>query len=225
MTSTAPFGEKSFAAFLFDMDGTLISSIEAAERVWTQWARRHGLDVAAFLPTIHGVRAVETVRRQALPGVDSEAEAEAILQAEIADVGGVRPIAAAGAFLASLPKDRWAIVTSASRALAIRRLDAAGLSAPAVFITSEDVTHGKPQPDCYLLAAQRLGFAPEECLVFEDAPAGIEAGERAGSAVMVITETHTHAVTTAHVSVKDYERLEAVIDASGRLKLRRDKDE
>ncbi|NVZ78779.1 HAD family hydrolase, partial [Pseudomonas gingeri] len=83
------FEGQRFAAFLFDMDGTLLNSIAAAERVWSNWARRHGLDVEAFLPTIHGVRSIDTVRRQNLPGVDAEREAAAISQAEIDDVEGV----------------------------------------------------------------------------------------------------------------------------------------
>ncbi|HEY0802715.1 MAG TPA: HAD-IA family hydrolase [Steroidobacteraceae bacterium] len=214
------FGGRSFAAFLFDMDGTLLSSIEAAERVWADWATRHGLDVATFLPTIHGVRTVETIRRLALPGVDAEAEAEKITGAELTDVDGVRPIAGAGAFLESLPEDRWAIVTSAPRKLAQRRLAAAGLRAPAVFITAEDVKNGKPQPDGYLLAAKELGFEAQNCLVFEDSAAGIEAAERAGASVLVVRAPHTPPVTTAHISAASYEALDAIADESGCLVLR-----
>jgi sugar-phosphatase len=214
------FGRRSFAAFLFDMDGTLLSSIEAAERVWTAWATRHGLDVATFLPTIHGVRSVETVRRLALPGVDAEAEAEAITRAEIADVAGVRQIAGADAFLATVPEDRAAIVTSAPRELAQRRLAAAGLRAPAVFITAEDVKHGKPQPDCYLLAANELGFEAQDCLVFEDSAAGIEAAERAGASVLVIRATHRHPMATSHIAADDFEALEVIADENGALMLR-----
>gem|GEM_PF-5870717 len=124
MTSFSPFG-KSFDAFLFDMDGTILSSIEATERVWSEWAIRHGIDPVTFLPTIHGVRAVETVRRLALPGVDPIREAEILLQAEMADLDGIAPIDGAYDFLSSLPQDRWAIVTSAPLELATRRVAAA----------------------------------------------------------------------------------------------------
>ena len=220
MTDDALFGGKSFAAFLFDMDGTILSSIESAERVWSAWAVRHGLDVATFLPTMHGRRAIDTVLRQGLPGIDAEAEAEGILKAEIDDVGGVHAIEGAAEFLALLPSDRWAIVTSATRALALRRLEAAGLRAPAVFITAEDIAKGKPEPDCYLLAAARLGFAAKDCLVFEDAAAGIEAGERAGACVLVIRATQTHKTTTSHVSVQDYAALDIVADGTGALSLK-----
>ena len=96
----------AFAAFLFDMDGTLLSSIACAERVWARWAGRHGVDVASFLPTIHGMRAVETVRRLNLPGVDPVAEAALILAEEMDDVGGIAAIAGVAAFLGALPADR-----------------------------------------------------------------------------------------------------------------------
>ena len=201
--------DRPFAAFLFDMDGTILSSIAATERVWGRWARRHGLDVAAFLPTIHGMRAVETVRRLGLPGVDPVAEGAAITREEMDDVGGIEPIAGIQAFLAALPPDRWAVVTSAPRALALRRMAAAGLPAPPLLIGAEDVTQGKPAPDCFVLAAARLGVAARDCLVFEDAPAGIAAAEEAGASVVVITATHAHAhaPATRHVHARDYASL------------------
>ncbi|CUS43723.1 Putative phosphatase YfbT [hydrothermal vent metagenome] len=213
----SPFPGRGFAAFLFDMDGTILSSIAAAERVWASWARRHGLDVGAFLPTIHGRRSVETVRRLALPGVDPEAEAAAITLAEIEDVTGVAAIAGAPAFLAALPAGRWAIVTSAPRALALRRLEAAGLPVPEVMITGEDVEHGKPAPDCFLLAADRLGVSAGECLAFEDAAAGIAAAEAAGCAVVVITATHGHPLATRHFDAPGYEALSVSPGAAGSL--------
>lgn len=222
MTTDALFGGRSFAAFLFDMDGTLLTSIEAAERVWSNWAGRHGLDVAAFLPTLHGKRAIDTVRQLALPGVDADAEAEWILQAEIDDVDGVREIGGAAAFLGALPADRWALVTSAPRLLALRRLEAAGLTPPAVFVTADDVAIGKPAPDCYLLAASRLGVVASDCLVFEDAPAGIEAGERAGASVLVIQATHTAPLASSHPGVSHYAGLRVSSDADGRLTVSRD---
>lgn len=215
----SPFPGRGFAAFLFDMDGTILSSIAAAERVWASWALRHGLDLAAFLPTIHGRRSVETVRRLALPGVDPEAEAAAITLAEIEDVTGVAAIAGAPAFLAALPPDRWAIVTSAPRALALRRLEAAGLPVPEVMITGEDVEHGKPAPDCFLLAAERLGVSAGDCLVFEDAAAGVAAAEAAGCTVVVITATHGHPLATRHFDAPDYEALSVSPDTAGSLTL------
>ena len=214
-----PYADRHFAAFLFDMDGTILSSIAAAERVWAGWAARHGLDVAAFLPTIHGRRAVETIRQLALPGVDAQAEADEITRLEIDDVAGIEAIAGAAAFLAALPADRWAIVTSAPRALALRRIAAAGLPLPAVIVTSDDVVNGKPAPDCFRLAAQRLDVAAEACLVFEDAPAGIAAAEAAGAAIVVVTATHTHPIATPHPRLPGYDAIAATPGPGGTLQL------
>jgi sugar-phosphatase len=201
--------ERSYAAFLFDMDGTILTSIASAERAWTRWAERYGLDVAAFLPTIHGVRSADTIRNLGLPGVDPDAEALAITLEEIEDVSDVRPIAGAEVFLRSLPDDRWAIVTSAPRDLAIARIRAAGLPIPHVLICAEDVQQGKPAPDGYIQAAERLGFRSDQCLVFEDAAAGIQAGDAAGADVMVITQTHSKPMANVENSARDYERLRA----------------
>jgi len=216
---TPPHADRHFAAFLFDMDGTILSSIAAAERVWSAWAARHGLDLAAFLPTIHGRRAVETIRQLALPGVDAQAEADEITRLEIDDVAGIEAIAGAAAFLAALPADRWAIVTSAPRALALRRIAAAGLPLPAVIVTSDDVVNGKPAPDCFRLAAQRLGVAADTCLVFEDAPAGIAAAEAAGAAIVVVTATHTHPIATPHPRLPGYDAIAATPGPGGTLQL------
>lgn len=219
LTSHKLFEGAAFAAFLFDMDGTLLSSVAAAERVWTQWALRHGLDVASFLPTIHGVRSADTIRGLGLPGVDADAEAEAITQAEIRDLRGVVPIQGAVDFTAQLPSGRWAIVTSAPRALARARLKAAGLQEPPVMIAADDVSRGKPDPEGYRLAATRLGFKVEDCLIFEDAAAGIAAAERAPAPVLVITETHSHAKPSSHASSRNYESLRVMVDAHGALLL------
>ncbi|MER2194982.1 HAD-IA family hydrolase [Methylobacterium brachiatum] len=205
--TTQDLPTRRFAAFLFDMDGTIISSIASAERAWTRWAQSHGLDVARFLPTIHGVRSVDTIRRLGLPGVDPEAEAAAITQAEIEDVGDIAEIPGARAFLQALPPERWAIVTSAPRELALRRLDAAGMPVPALLVAAEDIDRGKPAPDCFLLAAERLGVAAADCLVFEDAPAGIQAGAAAGATVVVVTATHHAPIETAHATIPDYRAL------------------
>lgn len=212
---------RKFAAFLFDMDGTLLNSTAAAERVWSAWATRHGLDVAAFLPTMHGRRAIETVRRLALPGVDPQREADQITRDEIDDVAGIQALAGATAFLHSLPLERWAIVTSSPSALALRRIEAAGIPVPATLVTAEDVAHGKPAPDCFLLAAERLGFDASDCLVFEDATPGIQAGEAAGATVLVVTATHQHLMATAHATIFDYDGLRAVTDTQGRIGVER----
>ncbi|RWL91937.1 MAG: HAD family hydrolase [Mesorhizobium sp.] len=209
------FSGSKFAAFLFDMDGTVLNSIAAAERVWTKWAERHGLDVATFLPTIHGKRAIETIGGLMLPGVDAVAEADALLKAEADDLEGIVPIPGAVSFLESLPPRRWAIVTSAPRELALLRIEAAGVPVPTMMVTAEDVTHGKPAPDCFLLAAKHLGVEARDCLVFEDAPAGIAAGEASGASVMVISATHVHPMVTPHPTIRSYDEIGIATDESG----------
>ena len=213
--SEIPLPTRPFSALLFDMDGTIISSIASAERVWSRWAEAHGLEVASFLPTIHGVQSVETIRRLNLPGVDPEAEAAAITRAEMDDVGDITEIAGARAFLKALPPERWAIVTSAPRALATRRLAAAGMPLPTLMVAAEDVRHGKPAPDCFLMAAEQLGVAASECLVFEDAPAGIQAAEAAGATVLVVTATHHRPVSAGHAAIPDYRGLSVEAAADG----------
>jgi sugar-phosphatase len=209
--------DKSYAAFLFDMDGTIMNSTVSAERVWGAWAARQGLDVEKFLPTMHGARGIDTIRNLNLPGLDPAAEAAAIEKAEIADVAGVMAISGAIDFLASLPPNRWAIVTSSPIALARARLAEAGIAMPRFIVTAEDVKVGKPNPQCYILGAERLGVATSDCLVFEDVPAGIKAGEAAGADVMVITATHAHPTETPHATIVNYDNVRAHIGPNGRL--------
>lgn len=208
---------KSYAGFLFDMDGTILNSIAAAERVWGRWALRQGLDLEAFLPTMHGKRGIDTISGLNLPGIDPVAEAEEILRGEIEDVEGVIAIDGAADFLASLPPNRWAIVTSAPIDLARARLSAAGIPQPTIMVTAEDVSVGKPDPQGYLLGAERIGASASEMLVFEDVQAGVTAGEAAGADVMVITATHQHVLATQHPTLLDYRQIAVKTTADGRL--------
>lgn len=208
---------KSYAGFLFDMDGTILNSIAAAERVWGRWALRQGLDLEAFLPTMHGKRGIDTISALNLPGIDPVAEAEEILRGEIEDVEGVIAIDGAADFLASLPPNRWAIVTSAPIDLARARLAAAGIPQPTIMVTAEDVSVGKPDPQGYLLGAERIGASASEMLVFEDVQAGVTAGEAAGADVMVITATHQHVLATQHPTLLDYRQIAVKTTADGRL--------
>lgn len=210
---------KPYAAFLFDMDGTILNSIVAAERVWTKWAEKHGLDVATFLPTIHGVRGFDTIARLGLPGVDPQAETDQICADEMIDLEGIVAIDGAIAFLNSLPRNRWAIVTSAPKELALVRMEKAGIPRPDIMVTGEDVKHGKPNPRCFMVGAEKLGVNIEDCLVFEDAPAGILAGEASGASVVVITATHTHKHETALATVTDYTGYKALTGSDGRVSI------
>lgn len=194
------FRNTDYAAFLFDMDGTLLDSSQAVERVWRRWCDRHGIDAEALIAVCHGVRGEDTVRRFATPDMDIEAEAAWLNAAELADVDGIVAIDGIHALIEGLAPYEWAIVTSAPRNLAEVRLRAIGLPVPDVFVTAEDVTQGKPDPQGFRLAAERLGVAAEDCLVFEDSPAGVAAGKAAGAAVAIVgprvaAEEGTYAIT------------------------------
>ena len=217
--STLP--TRPYAVFLFDMDGTLLTSIRSAERVWSAWALRHGLDVTTFLPTLHGKRAHDTIRQLNVPGLDPMAEAAWITAAEIEDVADIEAIAGAAGFLASLPPESWGIVTSAPRKLAEARLAAAGLPSHRLLVASEDVEHGKPAPDPFLLGARILGAAPADCLVFEDTQAGLRSAAAAGMDSIVVTLTHAHPMETSVPAVLDYAGLQAQAGPDGMRVLRK----
>ena len=210
---------KTYAAFLFDMDGTLLSSTVAAERAWTRWAQRHDVDLETFLPTIHGVRSQDTIAKLNLPGIDVEAEAAWLDNEEATDVQGVVPINGVIDFLKRLPPDRWAVVTSANIPLMKARMGAAGLEPPAVLITAEDVQRGKPDPQGYRMAAERLGVDVTDCLIFEDAPAGIGAAEAAGADVVVVSAAWTHPIETPHPRLTDYDAVRLTVHEDDRLSL------
>jgi sugar-phosphatase len=176
------------AALLFDMDGVLINSTPAVARVWRRWAIEHGFDPDEVVARAHGRPSLTTVREY-LPNADHEAENREVERREIEDLEGVVPLPGALDLLASLPPDRWTIVTSCTRPLAEVRIKAAGLPLPKKLITSNDITHGKPHPEPYLKGASILGFPAANCIVLEDVPAGVRAGKSAGSRVAGFTTT------------------------------------
>ena len=180
---------RALAAVLFDLDGVLVESKEATERVWLEWAARHDIDAATLRSAMHGVRSTEVVAALR-PELDAAAESAEVERLQAEDVAGLRAIPGAAAALAALREDRVAVVTSGTRPLALARLAAVGIVAPEVIVFADDVQRGKPDPEGYLAAAGRLGVDPSDALVVEDAPAGIEAARAAGMACVAVTSTH-----------------------------------
>jgi mannitol-1-/sugar-/sorbitol-6-phosphatase len=181
----------SCKAILFDMDGVLVDSTPAVARVWSWWARRHGFDPIKTVHQAHGRPSIATIR-ELLPNADHEAENREVERREILDVEGVIPLAGVTELLTSLPTGRWTIVTSGTKPLADTRLRVAGIAPPAQFITAADITVGKPDPEPYLKGAALLGFAPEDCIVVEDASAGVRSGKAAGARVLAVLSTETN---------------------------------
>jgi len=177
-------------AILFDLDGVLVDSTQAVERVWRKWAAQHKLDPQLVLEHAHGRRTIETIRIVA-PQLDADAETGNVEEMEIADKEGIIAIPGAADLLRSLPSDRFNIVTSATRALASARLRYAGLPVPERLISADDVTEGKPSPEPYLKGAAALRIAPADCVVFEDTPAGVESARASGMRVIALTSTYS----------------------------------
>lgn len=174
---------------LFDLDGVLVDSHVSVERAWASWARSVGLDPAEVMPRIQGRRTIDSVRALA-PHLDPHDEAARVEDAEVSDTAGLSPVAGARELLARLEPGRWAVVTSGTLRLASARLRATGLDVPSTIVTADDVERGKPDPQGYLLGAGRLGADPAECVVVEDAPAGVAAGKAAGMTVWALLTTH-----------------------------------
>lgn len=200
-------------ALLLDMDGTLVHSTGEVETVWRLWCRRHRLDPEPVLTMCHGVRSREVIRTLA-PQLDLAQEVALLDELEIHHTGQAEALAGARTLLASLPVERWALVTSASQRVARHRLRSAGLPLPALLVGAEDVEHGKPDPEPYLLAAERLGLAAADCLVFEDAPAGISSALRAGCRVVQVGDWQRLSPGISAL-IQDWRQVSVVVEAEG----------
>lgn len=194
-------------ALLCDLDGVLVDSGAAIVDAWTRFASRHGLDAEQILADSHGRRSVDLIRLVA-PHLDAEGEAARVEQDEVASATSVRALPGARELVQRVPAERFGIVTSGSRRLAVARLEASCLPVPDVLVTAEDVEHGKPDPAGYLRAAARLGVEPVHSLVIEDAPAGVDAGLWAGmNVIAVLTTNDESALRRAHRRVADLSAL------------------
>lgn len=198
------------SAILFDLDGVLVDSTPSVERQWRTWAREQGLDEEKVLGIAHGVRTVEVVRAMA-PLLDPEAEARKLERREAEDHEGVVAMPGAMELVRALPADRWAVVTSGTRALALSRLELAAIPLPNILIAADDVVCGKPHPEPYLKAAERMAIQPQQCLVFEDAPAGIRSAQAGGMKVIGMASTF---------DPKSLQEADAVIQSLGQVSVR-----
>lgn len=209
-------------ALLFDLDGVLVDSTPAITRVWEKWSIEYGFDPEKTAREAHGRPSIESIR-ELLPNADHEALNRDLEQREIDDTEGVVPLRGVEALLASLPPDRWALVTSCTLPLAEARIAAAGLGVPANMVTSNDISSGKPDPEPYIKGAKLLGFDPAECIAFEDAPAGIVSAKAAGARVIAIRSTvsdHELLAAGADWLLDNFDSVSAELDQmSGLLKI------
>ena len=201
-------------AFLFDLDGTLINSMAAVDRAWTEFAGRNDLDVKMVLNLIHGRPASQSVN-QLLSHADEatrQKELDWIVKKESNDVEGIVPISGALEFLdrldaLALP---WGIVTSGSMTVATRRMKATGVRKPEKLVTADQIKRGKPDPEPYLLGASQLGFSPQDCAIFEDAPAGFESARAAGGKVVAVDACNTNHDLGALPFIREYQQIDIV---------------
>ncbi|MDQ1294073.1 MAG: mannitol-/sugar-/sorbitol-6-phosphatase [Actinomycetota bacterium] len=176
------------SAILFDMDGVLVDSIPLIEKHLRAWAEHHSLDPRKVIQASPG-RTNEELVREVAPHLDPLREGQLLLEREVADVEGLQACPGACRLLGSMPADQWAVVTSGHRPVAMNRLEAAGLPLPGILVTADDVLRGKPDPEGCLSAAHQLGVSPQDCLVIEDAAAGILAARAAGMLSLLVTRT------------------------------------
>lgn len=205
------------SAILFDLDGVLVDSTASVDRQWRAWAREQGVDEEKVVAVAHGVRTLEVIREVA-PHLDAEAEVRRLERREADDQEGVAVMPGAAELVNAIPRGRWGVVTSGTRDLAAARLRWAGIPVPKVMITADDVVNGKPDPEPYLKGAQRLGFAPQECLVVEDAPAGIQSAHAGGMKVIGLASTFAPAkLAEADAVARKLGGILVTLNGSGRL--------
>lgn len=213
-----PF-DRTFAAVLFDMDGTLVDSSAAIVRCWATWATERGLTQEQLLGAHGHGRPAADVVAQLVPPEEVAQAAARVAELEVADVADVVQLPGVADLLAGLPVASWAVVTSCTRPLAAARTAAAGLPSPGALVTVDDVERGKPDPACFVLGAARLGVDPADCLVVEDAPAGLAAARAAGCATLAVRTTHPEGPLAADVVVPQLSGVRMRAGADGRIRV------
>jgi sugar-phosphatase len=208
------------SAILFDLDGVLVDSTRSVDRQWRAWARQKGVDGDKVMAIAHGVRTIEVIRAVA-PHLDADAEVWELENREADDHEGVEIMPGAIELIRSIPEGRWGVVTSGTRLLASARLRFGGLPVPKILVTAEDVANGKPHPEPYLTGAKRMGFNPADCLVIEDAPAGIQAAHAGGMKVVGITSTYAAArLNEADFVIQRLPQIQVAVNGTGVLEIR-----
>ena len=209
-------------AILFDLDGVLVDSTRSVERQWCIWAQEQGIDGDKVMAVAHGVRTIEVIRTVA-PHLDAEAEVRKLESREAQDRDGVVVMPGAVELVRSIPEGRWCVVTSGTRRLASVRLRLAGIPVPKVLVAAEDVADGKPHPEPYLKGAELLGVNPAECLVIEDAPAGIQSAHAGGMSVVALTSTYpAPALSEADAVVQKLAQIQVGFDGARQLAVKID---
>jgi mannitol-1-/sugar-/sorbitol-6-phosphatase len=208
------------AAILFDLDGVLIDSTRSVDRQWRAWARDQGIDEEKVMAIAHGVRTIEVIRAVA-PHLDAEAEVRRLEKREADDQVDVAVMPGAAQLVRAIPEGQWCVVTSGTRPLASARLRFGGLPVPKILVTAEDVVNGKPHPEPYLKGAELLGVSPAECLVVEDAPAGIQSARAGGMKVIALASTYpASALSEADVVIPKLQRIQVGLDGARTLMVR-----
>ncbi len=208
--------QRVYARVIFDMDGTLVDSRTVVERVWRKWALRLGVSAERIITEAHGRRTREIMEMFAPEGMDIDQATSELEAEESGDANDIVAIPGAAELLQWIPAGDWAVVTSATRELASRRMLAAGLPLPRLLISAEDVAAGKPDPEGYSSASERMSASPADCLVFEDAPAGILAAKAAGCDVVAIAAAHPHDFACDCPMVADYNCISFSLGSSTR---------
>jgi sugar-phosphatase len=210
------------SAILFDLDGVLIDSTRSVDRQWRAWARKKGIDEEKVMAIAHGVRSIEVIRAVA-PHLDAAPEVQWLESHEAEDQSDVTVMPGAAELIRAIPDGHWCVVTSGTRYLATARLRLGGLPVPKVLVTADDVTNGKPHPEPYLKGAELLGFKPADCLVIEDAPAGIRSAHAAGMKAIALTSTYPAVkLSEADAVVDKLNRIRVAFDRAQNLIIRID---
>jgi sugar-phosphatase len=214
-----PTNHLVFAAALFDLDGTLVDSTALVELEWRLWAKAKGLDAEAVIRSAHG-RPTEDVIREYLPNRILAVEfSEFLSVAAGLDQNSVQPVLGAIDFVKSLRTDRWAVVTSAPRHIAAKRLSMCAFPVPPVLVCADEVINGKPDPEGYLLAARDLGQDPRNCVAFEDTPAGASAAQLAEVRTVALSTTYPEEAFSGCLRIQDFRSLKVLLREDGLMEL------